>query len=156
VEITLAALVLVDPQGRTLLLPPPKPGAKSITTKDVAALLSRMWHFPTVRAQHDPLAELQEFVNGEILAGQELPKNFQALAKVRHAVTFRKITLFPFRLAVTTLPRLPQAKSFPLSDLSGVPVSNLTRKVARAALAAGEAGRAAARSQTRHIVGRYP
>jgi A/G-specific adenine glycosylase len=138
VEITLAALVLVDPQGRTLLLPPPKPETKSIATKDVAVLLSRMWHFPTVRAQHDPLAELQEFVKGEILAGQRLPKSFQALAKVRHAVTFRKITLLPFRLEVTKLPRVSHAKSFPLSDLSAVPVSNLTRKVARAALAGGE------------------
>jgi hypothetical protein len=46
--------------------------------------------------------------------------------------------LLPFRLEVTKLPRVSHAKSFPLSDLSAVPVSNLTRKVARAALAGGE------------------
>ena len=139
VEITLAALVLVDPQGRTLLLPPPKSVAKRPDTHDVAALLSRMWHFPTTQVRHNPAGELQAFVQGNIFAGERFPTNIQALSIVRHAVTFRQITLLPFRLDVGKLPRVPYAKSLPLSDISAVPVSNLTRKVARAALSTVDA-----------------
>ncbi|MGB7847468.1 MAG: A/G-specific adenine glycosylase [Candidatus Acidiferrum sp.] len=133
VEITLAALVLVDPKGRTLLLPPPKPGAKHAITNDVAALLSRMWHFPTTRVQNDPGIELREFARDTIFSGQRFSWDLQALAKVRHTVTYRQITLHPFRLDVAKLPQIPHAKALPLSGLSAVPISNLTRKVANAA-----------------------
>lgn len=139
VEITLAALVLVDRQGRTLLLPPPKSVAKGAATPEVAVLLSRMWHFPTTQVVHDVSSEFREFLSSTIFAGQSLPKHFHTLPKVRHAVTFRQITLQPFRLDVAKLPRVWHAKSLPLSDISGVPVSNLTRKVAHAALLAEQA-----------------
>jgi hypothetical protein len=56
-------------------------------------------------------------------------------------VTYRQITLLPFRLEVAKLPRIPDAKTLPLDDLSAVPVSNLTCKVARAALAPEETRR---------------
>jgi hypothetical protein len=56
--------------------------------------------------------------------------------KVRHAVTYRAITLLPFLIKVRKLPRLPGARQVPLDNISTLPVSNLTRKVARAALAA--------------------
>ena len=139
VEVTLAALVLLDPQGRTLLLPPPKQKSKQDTICDVAALLSRMWHFPTTQVQNDPFGELHAFARSTIFAGQRFAKQFHPLPKVRHAVTFRQITLLPFRVDVAKLPRVSQAKSLPLSEISGVPVSNLTRKVARAALLKEEA-----------------
>jgi len=132
VEITLAALVLVDPHGRTLLLPPPKSGAKTSPTQDVAALLSRLWHFPTIQVQHDATRELREFVSGTIFSGRRFQSKFRALPKVRHAVTYRQITLLPFRLDVAKLPHVPHANALPLSDLTAVPISNLTRKVARA------------------------
>jgi adenine-specific DNA glycosylase len=132
VKITLAALVLVDPQERTLLLPPPKPGAKPAPPNDLAALLSRMWHFPTIQVQHHAAGELREFARGTIFSGQRFGWKLQALPKVRHAVTYRQITLHPFRLDVAKLPRAPHTKFLPLSDFSSVPVSNLTRKVARA------------------------
>jgi len=51
-------------------------------------------------------------------------------------VTYRAITVLPFLIDVKNLPRLSGAKQVPLSNLSGLPVSNLTRKVARAALEA--------------------
>jgi len=57
------------------------------------------------------------------------------LKKVRHAVTYRSIAIFPFRAEVEKLPRVSGARAFPLADLSAVAISNLTRKVARAALA---------------------
>jgi A/G-specific adenine glycosylase len=134
VKITLAALVLVDRQQRTLLLPPPKSGAKPAPPNDVAALLSRMWHFPTIQVQRDDAGELREFARGTIFSGQRFGWKPQALPKIRHAVTYRQITLLPFRLDIAGLPRVPHAKFLPLSDLSSVPVSNLTRKVARAAI----------------------
>ncbi len=131
-EITLAALVLVDPQERTLLLPPPKSGTKPEPSNDVAALLSQMWHFPTMRVQQDAAGELREFARSAIFPGLRFAWKPRMMPKVRHAVTYRQITLHPFRLDVPKLPPLPHAKSLPLSDLSAVPVSNLTRKVAHA------------------------
>jgi A/G-specific adenine glycosylase len=133
VKITLATLVLLDPLGRTLLLPPPKSGAELTPWNDVSALLSRMWHFPTTQVQNDPVTELREFVRKAIFSGRRFSWKPLALAKVRHAVTYRQITLLPFRLDVGKLPRVPHAKSLLLYDLSVVPVSNLTRKVASAA-----------------------
>ena len=132
-KITLAALVMVDPWGRTLLLPPPKSGANPLATHDVPALLSRMWHFPTIHVHGDAVQELREFVKGTIFTGQDFRSRLQPLPKVRHAVTYRQITLLPFRLGIAKLPRVPHAKVLPLADLSDVPVSNLTRKTARAA-----------------------
>jgi A/G-specific adenine glycosylase len=134
VTITLAALVLVDPQGRTLLLPPPKLGRTPALTNDVPALLSRMWHFPTIQVQHNAASELREFAMSTIFSSRKFSGKLQALPRVRHAVTYRQITLHPFRLDVAKLPRVPHAKSLPLSGLSAVPVSNLTRKVAQASV----------------------
>ena len=62
--------------------------------------------------------------------------------KVRHAVTYRSITLLPFFIEVKKLPRVSGARQVPLADISSLPVSNLTRKVARAALATAAFARA--------------
>jgi A/G-specific adenine glycosylase len=138
VEITLAALVAVDPQGRTLLLPPPLLGGKSTTAEDVTVLVSRMWHFPTIQVQEDAIQELSAFVKKFSLSGHRSGAKLLSLRKVRHAVTYRQITLLPFRVDVLKLPLVAGAKMLSLSNLSAVPVSNLTRKVARAALSPDE------------------
>jgi A/G-specific adenine glycosylase len=136
VEITLASLVLVDPRGKTLLLAPPKPGKKSAAADDVHTLVSRMWHFPTIPApQAQAAAALRKFAQESLLGGRKLRAELHLLKNVRHAVTYRSITVFPFRAEVKKLPRVPASKPFPLGDLSTVAISNLTRKVARAALA---------------------
>jgi A/G-specific adenine glycosylase len=139
VQIVLAAAVLYTPRGQTLLLPPP--GEKTETkpaADDIATLVSRLWHFPTVAIRKDALAELRNF-----LAGVLSPKNgtfhLQPLAKVRHAVTYRNVTVLPFRIAVAKIPHIRGAKSIRLEDFAKVPVSNLTRKIARAALRKTEA-----------------
>lgn len=134
VQINLAALVLQDPQGRTLLLAPPKSATGPAAANDVAALLSRMWHFPTIQVHHNAAEELREFARTTIFSGRRLAWKILALPEVRHAVTYRQITLHPFLLPVRKLPGVSQAKSLPLCDLSSLPVSNLTRKVSRAAL----------------------
>jgi A/G-specific adenine glycosylase len=136
VEITLASLVLMDPRGKTLLLAPPISPRKSPAPDDVHSLVSRMWHFPTIAVQQGQAAEaLTKFAEESLFGGH----NFRAIAiplkKVRHAVTYRSITILPFRLEVKKLPQVSGSKALPLSDLSSVAISNLTRKVARAALA---------------------
>ncbi len=141
VEITLAALVLVDPRGRTLLLPPPSSERRLPAENDPGALLSRMWHFPTIHVQADAAKELRAFAKNAILPGLKSPAKFRALPKVRHAVTYRQIKLFPFRLDVSKLPQVANAKALPLEDLSRVPISNLTRKVAQAAFSSNKNGR---------------
>ena len=134
VQILLAAAVFFTPRGQTLLLPPP---LKKIQNKpaadDVATLVSRMWHFPTVAIRRDAVGELRTFL-ADFLPTQNGALPFEPLAKVRHAVTYRSVTVLPFRIAVAKIPRIHGAKSIRLEDFAALPVSNLTRKIARAAL----------------------
>jgi A/G-specific adenine glycosylase len=134
VQIVLAAAVLLTTGGQTLLLPPP--GTKSENkpaADDVATLVSRMWHFPTVAIRKDPPGELRTFLD-EFLPAKNGKIHLEPLAKVRHAVTYRNVTVLPFRVAVSKMPRVHGAKSIRLEDFSTLPVSNLTLKIARAAL----------------------
>lgn len=137
VAVSLAAAVFLDARGCTLLLPPPK---KSQGTRDeraadhVPTLVSKMWHFPTISVRENPEAELARWLrqrHGKEAASFEL----ELLEKTRHAVTYRNITVFPFRIVCGKLPRVAGAKALPLDGLSSIPVSNLTRKVASTALA---------------------
>jgi len=132
-KITLAALVLLDPQGRTLLLPPPKSLVMSRAHSDVPALHSSMWHFPTIQVRRNAGPELRKHARKTFPLVRNI--TFIPLQKVRHTVTYRSITVLPFRADVPKLPRLPTAKCLPLSKVSSLPISNLTRKVARSALA---------------------
>jgi A/G-specific adenine glycosylase len=138
-EITLASAVLLDTHGRTLLLPPPDVRRKQATHEEVAALVSKMWHFPTVSVKKNPAVELQEFLSKMLsLPGKEKTPHLEPLCKARHSVTYRDIVLLPFRALVPRLPRISGAKRISLAGLaspSSLAVSNLTRKVARAALA---------------------
>jgi A/G-specific adenine glycosylase len=139
VQIVLAAAVLHTPRGQTLLLPPP--GKKTETkpaADDIATLVSRMWHFPTVAVRNDALADLRNFL-ADVLSPKIGTFHVQPLAKVRHAVTYRNLTVLPFRIAVGNIPHIRGAKSLRLEDFAKVPVSNLTRKIARAALRKTEA-----------------
>jgi A/G-specific adenine glycosylase len=134
VEIVLASAVLLTPRGETLLLPPP--GDKSENkpaADDVATLVSRMWHFPTVAIRKDAPGELRMFL-GEFLRAKIGKFQLEPLAKVRHTVTYRNVTVLPFRITLAKLPRIQSARCIGLEDFSSLPVSNLTRKIARAAL----------------------
>ena len=130
-EITLAALVLMDSAGKTLLLPPPK-AAIPTHASDVAILLSRLWHFPTIRVQTDAQQEVRQFCR-KFIGTRHVPGKFVPLRIVRHTVTYRHITVHPFLLEIRNLRRLPGTEPLALDELSWVPISNLTRKIARAA-----------------------
>ena len=135
VEVTLAAAVFADEKGHTLLLPPPKNTKEKIGADHVPTLVSRMWHFPTLSVAAEPGADLLAFLQKLLAKAQRSKWRPVPTTKVRHAVTYRAITLLPFLIRVKKLPRFSGAKQVPLSDISGLPVSNLTRKVARSALA---------------------
>ena len=134
VQIVLAAAVFSTSRGQTLLLPPPRAKAEDKpAADDVATLVSRMWHFPTVAIRKNPQAELGTFL-AEFLPPKNGALPLEPLARVRHAVTYRNVTVFPFRIAIAKIPRIRGAKSIMLQDFSALPVSNLTRKIARAAI----------------------
>ncbi len=142
VEVVLAAAVFVDGKEKTLLLPPPESTKEKASADHVPTLVSRMWHFPTVSAAGEPRKDLIAFLRKEL--PEERNRNWELLpaGKVRHAVTYRAITLLPFLIEVKNLPRVYGAKQVPLADISSLPVSNLTRKAARAALATAALARA--------------
>jgi A/G-specific adenine glycosylase len=136
VEVTLAAAVFSDKKGHTLLLPPPQSSKEKAAADHIPTLVSRMWHFPMLAVSGDPGANLAVFLQ-KVLPGVQISKpQLVPAAKIRHAVTYRAITVLPFLIEVKNLPRNAGAKHVPLGDISSLPVSNLTRKVARAALAA--------------------
>ena len=141
VEITLAAAVFLDPRGRTLLLPPPHRAGKHATHEDVVPLISKMWHFPTILVCEDGAAELEKFLArfGALPASKTKPA-LEPLSRARHTVTYRAITLLPYRVRVSRLPRIPATKCVLLGELvsrSSVAISSLTRKIAQAAARAG-------------------
>jgi len=136
VKVTLAAAVFVDAEGQTLLLPPPKNTKEKSSADHVPTLVSKMWHFPTLSVTGEPAGKLSAFLRKLMPGAQSQKWQLIRAGKVRHAVTYRAITLLPFLINVQKLPRVPGARQVPLDNISRLPVSNLPRKVARAALAA--------------------
>jgi A/G-specific adenine glycosylase len=121
--ITIAAVILRDPQGRTLLIK--DPGAHD----DV--LFSRMWQFPAIQVSRHAKTELEKYF-AETFAINEIA--LQELPPARHGVTFRNITLLPFLAQVAKLPKIPRSRIIALKNLAKVPISSATRKLASAAL----------------------
>src|ERR1700676_708239 len=133
VDVLLAAAVLVDQRNRCILLPPPENSLEKAQANDIPALVSKMWHFPTTPVSEDPASDLLRYLK-KVVGATVMPSQFVALRKIRHAVTYRAISLLPFRVELKKLSRVAHARIILLKDFSSVPVSNLTRKVARAAL----------------------
>jgi A/G-specific adenine glycosylase len=138
-NITLAAAIFLDPRGRTLLLPPPTLSKGKRAHEEVSVLVSKLWHFPTIAVRTDAAGELQAHLRQIVPSAMtKQPLYLEPLQTARHAVTYRAITLRPFRVSVTRLPRVSGAKIIPLADVvspSVHAISNLTRKAARSALA---------------------
>jgi A/G-specific adenine glycosylase len=123
VSIRVAAAILRDPRGRTILVR--DPGAHD----DV--LFSRMWQFPAVEVACQPKAELEKHLRAT-LAIDPADFDLKALPAARHGVTFRNITLLPFLACVLRLPERPRTRILPLDRLSRLPVSSATHKIAAA------------------------
>jgi A/G-specific adenine glycosylase len=138
VQIRLAAAVFVDERGRTLLLPAPEARKTEGLVDYGPALASNLWHFPTVSFSGDPVAKLRSHLQTLDIQDQHGNFEFVPADKVCHTVTYRSLTVEPFGIFVRNLPRIKGAERVPLREITSLPVSNLTRKVARRALAAAE------------------
>jgi A/G-specific adenine glycosylase len=134
VEVALAAVVFADADGQTLLLPPPLGRNEQAAADHIPTLVSRMWHFPTISVDGDPVAELRKSLRKILPDAKNAKLQFVPADRIRHTVTYRAITVAPFLVHVKKTPRVTGAKLVPLRDISSLPVSNLTRKVAHAAL----------------------
>ena len=138
VGIRLAAAVFADENGQTLLLPPPKEKNEEAFSDDVPTLASNLWHFPTISVNGEN-GDAVAWLRGHLRKLQIQNRNgrFRLVAadKVHHTVTYREITVEPFRVSVKKLPSIKGAAQVPLGEITLFPVSNLTRKVARAVLA---------------------
>jgi A/G-specific adenine glycosylase len=123
IEVTLAAAVLLDPRGRTLLVR---------QLDGDGALFSRMWQFPALETTgaDAPAALAGHFREkfGMAIKGALMP-----LATARHAVTFRNIRLQPYLIRVARLPRVTGARIVALRQIRRLPISNATQKIADAA-----------------------
>jgi A/G-specific adenine glycosylase len=142
--VTLAAAVFVDQGGHTLLLPPPVSGYEEITAAHVPTLVSKMWHFPTIAANGDPRGELGRHLHLLSARNKSDALVLTPLTRVRHTVTYRQISIFPFRIAVKKLPAISGAKVVTLEEVGTLAISNLTRKIAQVASKGADAGTAKA------------
>jgi A/G-specific adenine glycosylase len=136
VELQLAAAVFADENGWTLLLPPPQGQNNESLADYVPAAVSKLWHFPTVPVSGDPVARLRSLLRKLLPQKQNGNSRLLPAGKIRHTVTYRAITVQPYRINTKKLPRIKGAERVPLGEVTILPVSNLTRKVARAALEA--------------------
>ncbi len=121
VAMTIAAVILLDPKGRTLLVR--DPGAHD------EVLFSRMWQFPAIQVSREAKPELEKYF-GETFGLKKL--TLEELPSARHGVTFRNITLLPFVARVAKLPAVPRSRILALKRLGSVPVSSATKKLAAA------------------------
>ena len=122
VQMKIAAAILRDPRGRTLLLQ--DPGAHD------KVLFSRMWQSPAVEIKRHAKAELEAHLRSTLAITKI---SLEELPAARHGVTFRNITLLPFLVNVPELPTLPRTRILPLKNLAKLPISSATRKIAAAA-----------------------
>jgi A/G-specific adenine glycosylase len=133
VAVKLASAVFLDRQGHTVLLSPTKLRGGAIAADHVPTLVSRMLHFPTVAVRSDAEGELTEYLVAQRLLGSEAKTRWMPLPRVRHSVTYRQITIFPFRANVMKLPKFSRGKLVTLEQATSLAISNLTRKIARVA-----------------------
>ena len=156
-KIEIAAAVLVDARGRTLLVKPEK--------AETNALFSGMWQFPAVEIGKGAAGELGQLLRElrvsrkkeqeerrkggkEESEKTDAKTDWSALGAVKHTVTYRELTLRPYVARVKVLPKVEGARVVPLEELykqeggskdsplqnGNLPaVSSATRKIARAA-----------------------
>jgi A/G-specific adenine glycosylase len=125
VRMKIAAAILRDASGRTLLVR--DPGAHD------EVLFSRMWQFPAVAVARNAERELARHLRQTLGVDCTNGTRLEPLRAARHGVTFRNITLLPFLARVPNLPRVPRTQIISLDCLARLPVSSATRKIAAAA-----------------------
>lgn len=129
-RIRVAAIIFLDPLGRTLLTK--NPGAHDL------AIFSGLWQFPAVALKSNNGSakdEISSFLRDNFNSFEFAPHSLIPLPAASHTVTYRRLALLPFLARVDELPELPACRAVPLANLSSLPVSSATRKIAQAALA---------------------
>jgi A/G-specific adenine glycosylase len=125
VDITLAAAVLLDPRGRTLLIR---------QLGGDGALFSRMWQFPALEAVGtDSRLAIAAYLREKFRLATN--GNLLPLASARHTVTFRNIRLEPYLVRVLHLPQIADTSIVALAEVPTMSISNATRKIADVAIA---------------------
>lgn len=133
VRVRIAAAVLLDRRGRTLLVRSPESGSPESGSTDSGAIFSRMWQFPAIEAGGSAREELERRLEEEFALA---PERWEALPRLRHTVTYREISLEGWLAQVPALPRVSgQARTVVLERVEELAVSSATKKLARAALA---------------------
>jgi A/G-specific adenine glycosylase len=122
-RVTLAAAVLCDARGRTLLLDGPG--------RHDDVLFSRLKQFPAIEAQADAAKKLRKYLRKELGLRTN---SLRALPALHHRVTFRSVLFLPFLVSVSRLPKRRGTETLPLERVPKLPVSSATRKIALAAL----------------------
>jgi adenine-specific DNA glycosylase len=128
-KIEIAAAVLVDARGRTLLVKPEK--------AEMNGLFSGMWQFSAVeikRVARGKKIEEKRKRGSEESARTQTQGGWVELRAVKHSVTYREITLRPFVVRVRELPAVRGGRAVALAKVSELAVSSATRKIARAAI----------------------
>ena len=123
IRVRIAAVILRDPRGRTLLVQ--DPGAHD------GVLFSRMWQFPAVEVRRHAQQELAAHVE-KTLDLDAASLDLEPLPTAHHGVTFRSVTLLPFLARVAQLPKRPRTRVLALDRLRQLPVSSATHKIAAA------------------------
>ena len=152
VQVIVAVAVYRDAAGQTLLVRTAKKnstaGANARVAGDSAVLFSRLWQFPAVAVPGAKRADPKETARNSLrvliehlrrcsgISVRSSSKNVEALAPIRHTVTFRKITLLPFLMRVAHLPEASGSRSVRLDAMDRLPVSSATKKIAAAAMRA--------------------
>jgi A/G-specific adenine glycosylase len=121
VRLTLAAAVLLDPRGKTLVI-----------RKNDGALLSRLWQFPVLQIKANGGSQLRQHLKK--IFGLAMDRRMTPLGAARHTVTFREVRLEPYLVRVAKLPEMQGARKPSLTRLADLPISSATRKIADAAI----------------------
>jgi A/G-specific adenine glycosylase len=133
VAVQLVSAVLLDPKNNSLLLAPPTALAENPADDHIPSLVAKLWHFPTAPAPTSTQSALRKLLQGELRIKDAKFLEPKLLERVRHTVTYRSISVAAYLVRVKLLPKISGAKHLSLEDAPSLPISNLTRKIARAA-----------------------
>jgi A/G-specific adenine glycosylase len=133
VRLRIAAAVLLDERGRTLLVRSSEPASAKAAEGpgNLGAIFSRMWHFPALVAAGDSRSDLERHMGAEYGVNGA---RWQPLGRLNHSVTFREITIEPWLALVDCIPR-DRGRVVALDHVPRMAVSSASRKIAAAALA---------------------
>jgi A/G-specific adenine glycosylase len=134
VAVQLLSVVLLDAKNRCLLLPPPTAPSKNNAHDHVPSLVAKLWHFPTVSAPLNSQQALEQLLHGELRIKSAKSIRPERLDTVRHTVTYRSISIAAYLIRVKRLRKSSGWQRVPLDEIQSLPISNLTRKIARNAL----------------------